>query len=139
MYGQTFPADWNFLALLGRLRAGVTVEQAAAALTPLSRRIDIERVPGLPEWILKNIESQTLRLSPAGKGISALRRRFSKPLWVVFGMVAIGLLLACVNILSLQFARTDERRRELSVRLAIGAGRLRIVRQLFHRGVGDRR
>ena len=70
-------------------------------------------------------------MSPAGKGISFLRRRFSKPLWVVLAMVAVGLLLVCVNIMSLQFARTDERRREISVRLAIGAGRMRIVRQLM--------
>ena len=46
-------------------------------------------------------------------------------------MVGVGLLLVCLNILTLQFARAEERRRELSVRLAIGAGRLRIVQQLF--------
>jgi len=136
---QVFPGrTWldkpntNFLTLLARLRPGVTPEQASAALTPLSVQIDLERAgPGLPEWIRKNIEKSKLTLKPAANGISFLRMRFSRPLQVVFAMVAIGLLLVCVNILSLQFARTDERRWELSVRLAIGGGRTRIVRQLL--------
>ena len=70
-------------------------------------------------------------LQPAGKGVSPLRSRFAEPLRVIFAMVGIALLLACVNVMGLQFARTDERRRELSVRLSIGAGRWRIVRQLL--------
>ena len=136
---QVFPGrQWldrpstNFLLLFGRLQPGITAAAAGAALTPLARRIDIQRAgPGLPAWIRKQMDQETLTLFPAANGISFLRRRFSQPLRVVFAMVAIGLLLACVNLMSLQFARTDERRRELSVRLAIGAGRLRIVRQLM--------
>lgn len=71
----------------------------------------------------QEIQQSQLKLSAAGNGISFLRMRFSKPLRVVFAMVAIGLLLVSVNILSLQLARAGERRRELSTRLAIGAGR----------------
>lgn len=122
----------SFLSLLGRLRPGVSPERAASALTPLAVRTDLERAgPGLPDWIRADIEKSKLTLTPAAKGLSALRARFSKPLRVVFAMVGTGLLLICVNIMSLQFARADERRRELSVRLAIGAGRMRIVRQLL--------
>jgi len=124
--------NFNFLDLLARLRSGVTTQRAADALTPLAIAIDYERAgPGLPAWIRKEIERQRLKVSPAGKGLSYLRRRFSKPLRVLLAMVAIGLLLACVNVMSLQFARADQRRRELTVRLAIGAGRMRLVRQLM--------
>ena len=53
-------------------------------------------------------------LTPLSKGLSWLRRRFSKPLRVVFLMVAVGLLLACVNVMGLQFARAGERQKELA-------------------------
>src|SRR5271157_1785391 len=121
----------NFLFILGRLRPGVSLAHAAAALTPLEIQIDIERNGPLSESLMREIYAQKLNLEPADKGISGLRDRFSKPLRVVFWMVSIGLLLACVNVMSLQFARADERRRELTVRLAIGAGRYRIARQLL--------
>ncbi len=122
----------NFLELLARLRVGVTVERASDALTPLSHAIDLERAgPALPDWVRKEIDHERLKLVPAGKGLSYLRRRFSKPLRVLLAMVAIGLLLACINVMSLQFARADQRRRELTVRLAIGAGRWRLIRQLM--------
>ena len=71
-----------------------------------------------------------MKLEPAANGISYLRARFSTPLRVLFTMVGIVLLLACVNVMSLGFARAEGRRTELRVRLAIGAARARIVRQL---------
>ncbi len=122
----------NFLTIIGRLRPDVSRQQAAAALTPVSIQIDIERngPPPNAEERRKLFESK-LKLAPASKGLSFLRYRFSEPLRVVFWMVAAGLLLACVNVMGLQFARADERRKELTVRLAIGAGRWRIARQLL--------
>jgi predicted permease len=130
--------DWihdpsiSFGSLVARLRPGVTRERAAAVLTPVAVRIDLGRArPDMPPEIRKRIESQELELMPLASGMSSLRQRFSKPLHVLFAMVAIGLLLACVNVMGLQLARAGERQRELSVRLAIGAGRWRIVRQLL--------
>lgn len=122
----------NFLTILGRLQAGSSMRQASAALTPVSIQIDLERNgPPRNDQDRRRLFESRLVLESAGNGISFLRDRFSKPLRVVFWMVAIGLLLACVNVMSLEFARADERRKELTVRLAIGAGRWRIARQLL--------
>jgi predicted permease len=121
-----------FANIVARLRPGVTRERASAALTPVAVRIDLERArPGLPAEARRRIEAQRLDVLPLASGLSSLRERFSKPLHVLFAMVAMGLLMACVNVMGLQLARSGERRRELSVRLAIGAGRGRIVRQLL--------
>jgi predicted permease len=121
-----------YASLIARLRPGVTRERASAALTPVSVRIDLERQrPDLPAAVRRRIENQKLELLPLAAGLSSLRERFSKPLHVLFAMVAMGLLLACVNVMGLQFARSSERRREFGVRLAIGAGRGRLIRQLL--------
>ncbi len=117
----------NFLTVWGRLRTGVTVAQAEAALTPAEVAIDLER-NGSPQG--KASREVRPELESAERGGSPLRQ-FEKPLRVIFCMVAMVLLLACINVMSLEFARADERRRELTVRLAIGAGRARILRQLL--------
>jgi predicted permease len=121
----------NFLTVWGRLQPGVSRPQAEAALTPTAIQIDLER-NGTPatEADRKRQQDNRPNLEGAEKGASLLGG-FSKPLRIIFAMVAMVLLLACVNVMSLQFARADERRRELTVRLAIGAGRGRIVRQLL--------
>jgi hypothetical protein len=122
----------NFLTIVGRLAPGISLEQAPTALTPVSIQIDLERNgPSASEKDRRRLFESKLELESAGKGISFLRNRFSKPLRVVFWLVAMGLLLACVNVMTLDFARADERRKELTVRLAIGAGRWRIARQLL--------
>jgi predicted permease len=120
-----------FANLVARLRPGVTRERASAVLTPVAFQITQERARDIPESTRRRIQPERLDILPLASGLSSLRERFSKPLHVLFAMVGMGLLLACVNVMSLQFARAGERRRELSVRLAIGAGRARIVRQLL--------
>jgi putative ABC transport system permease protein len=121
-----------FASMVARLRPGVTRERASAALTPVAVQTELERIPAdAPQFVRDRLRRYTLELKPLATGLSSLRNRFSKPLRALFAMVAIGLLLACVNVMSLQFARAGERRRELGVRLAIGAGRGRVVRQLL--------
>ena len=121
----------HYLNLLGRLQPGVNAVQASAALTPLAVATELGFArPNMPARFVKAIREQKLKLEPAANGISYLRTRFSTPLRVLFAMVGIVLLLACVNVMSLGFARAEGRRTELRVRLAIGAARARIVRQL---------
>lgn len=125
----------NFLEVFGRLRPGVTAQRASAALTPVAIETQLLRAGPLTDADRAEIRKAKVELTPAARGISWLRYRFSKPLHIVFAMVAMALLLACVNLMNLQAARVRERRKELAVRLAIGAGRLRVARQIFTESV----
>src|SRR4030095_1245900 len=75
-------------------------------------------------------------VAPAAKGLSGLRRQFSKPLTALMILAGLVLLAACVNMTNLMLARVVARQRDFAVRLAIGAGRWRLVRQNAHEALG---
>ena len=120
-------------ALIGRLRPGVSIEQARAEMAVLFQWTVEERVRANTSASRRSLERQlTFAVEPAGAGLStALRRRFDKPLLALMAVTALLLLIACANLASMLLARGAAREREMALRVSLGAGRLRLVRQVL--------
>jgi predicted permease len=120
----------TWLGLLARRKPGITVAQARAALEPVYERIrdDVAGGTSSPQF-RKSVLGSRLRVSEASAGSSRLRDSLSAPLMILMGIVGLVLVIACANVANLMLARSATRRRETAVCLAIGAARLRVVRQ----------
>ena len=127
----TRPTFW-FLSAIGRLAPGVSVDQANAQLVALSPAIYASTVPATYNAADRREYLQlTLNGRTAATGVSTLRSDYEQPVWLLLGLTALVLLIACANLANLMLARASTRMREISVRLAIGASRARVVRQLL--------
>jgi predicted permease len=143
MYPQAIPGvqdlfdqPVNWMQILGRLPPGVTVSQAQAGLQPWFKTWlgENARRSGFPVTTPERRRSylaSSLSLAPAPQGFSPLRRGLSQPLWMLFAATGFLLGLACLNVAGLFLARGSARGREIGTRLALGASRGRVGRQLL--------
>ncbi|HKR23418.1 MAG TPA: ABC transporter permease, partial [Pyrinomonadaceae bacterium] len=140
MEKQLPPGHWDgrndeeaqSLLIIGRLQDGVSTEQATGVVNLLFKQtLEVRAGAQPPPQRVEAMQRAHIELTPAGRGLSTLREEFSLSLKVLMGVVALVLLIASANVANLLLAQGAARSREFAVRLAVGAGRMRLARQLF--------
>jgi predicted permease len=129
--GKETEDHWYWVDVMGRLRPGVTFAQAQARLAPVFHHY----VAATAENERQKQDLPELTLQEGTTGLDSLRRKYALPIYVLMTMVGLMLFIACANIANLLLARSAARRREIAIRLSVGASRWRVIRQLLTESV----
>jgi macrolide transport system ATP-binding/permease protein len=120
-----------WIEIMARLKPGVSLAQAQARLAPAF----LQFVTASATTVKQKQDLPQLRIQEGATGLDSLRRKYALPIYVLMTMVALILVIACTNIANLLLARGSARRREIAIRLSVGASRWRVIRQLLTESV----
>ncbi len=126
---------WSWLVMMGRLKPGVTLETARQEVSAIEANAIREHVSGRELAQFEDaLKGTPVHVVPGARGFSEQRAEYGKALWVLMAAVSLVILVVCANVSSLMLARIVARRREMTVRMTLGAGRGRLIQQLLVEG-----
>jgi predicted permease len=125
----------EWLQVIGRLKPGVSLAQAKAAIEVEFKQMMQAQTAGMSAHDKQQYMTQSVAVTPGSRGASGLRGDFGKPLEILMAVVGLILLIACANIANILLARAASRQKEVAVRVALGAGGGRLVRQMLTESV----